>query len=203
MIGVMRTWHRPPSRDALPPPRSALRRTGRRAGHEPGKPAAALAIIATIFATALVIKLLPPATRSALLQVTTRDLSSRAVAIWSESPAAIPQSMWSFQAPAAVKPRPVTIAVEPPPVETAVAVPFMFDPDPGKAPALDATALLLVALPIEVEPVSAGIEPEPGTSPLVMPFARTGSALRLAFVKTGSAIKAAASGTAGVFVSNP
>jgi hypothetical protein len=92
---------------------------------------------------------------------------------------------------------------EVPRIETIAAVPLTFDRDPGNAPVLPATTLSLVAPPSEVEAVAPEMESLTGNSPLVMPFAKTGSALRFAFVKTGSAIKAAASGTAGVFVSHP
>jgi hypothetical protein len=195
MIDTMRTPRRPPSRRAL-----------RRASREPGKPAAALAIIATIFAIALVIKLLPPATREALLQVATRDLPSRAVSIWIESPVAIPRAELSGPAPTRAEPHTAQTYVAPAPVETIAELPLTFDRDPGVAPilpVLPAASFTPVALPIEVAAAPAGIETETSGSPLVMPFAKTGSALRFAFVKTGSAIKAAASGTAGVFVPNP
>jgi hypothetical protein len=118
---------------------------------EQGKPAAALAIIATIFATGLMIKALPPATRSQLLQGTTEDLPSSGVSIWSESPAAAARFDQRFPSPAPLKAQAVMIAAEPPPMEIIAAMPLTFDPDPGKAPILQASALSLVALPIEVE----------------------------------------------------
>jgi hypothetical protein len=80
-------------------------------------------------------------------------------------------------------------------------VALTFDRDPGEAPVLPSAAPMLLGLPTTVAAVPAEIADS--NSLFISPFTRTGSALRVAFVKTGSAIKAAASGTAGVFVSNP
>ena len=170
---------------------------------EPGKPAAALAIIATIFATALVIKLLPPVTRQVLEQITTRSLQAQAVSIWAESPAAISRPDVAVAAPTLLEARALSITVAPAAIEPAIAFPLTVDGQPTEAPLLPAATFTLVALPMEVPAVPAEIDIEANVSPLVFPFAKTGSALRFAFAKTGSAIKAAASGTAGVFVSNP
>ena len=171
---------------------------------EPGKPAAALAIITTIFAVAIVIKQLPPATREALLPMTVSDLPARALTIWTASHTPVaPEMMTSPPRTEIREPEIVVTSVEQAPVETATPeLPLTFDRDPGVAPLLQSTSFMPVALATEVTAESAEIETT-GNSPLVMPLAKTGSALRFAFVKTGSAIKAAASGTAGVFVSNP
>jgi hypothetical protein len=178
-----------------------------RASRERGKPLAALTIIATIFAVAFVIKLVPPATRQALLPVAHRDLPSRALVIWS----AHAPSMSAAPAPARrSRPGAAALIVMSLPrrdaereggIEPTGDAWLTFDADPGAGPLIPATPLMPVALPMAGAPVHA--ETEIGDSPLVMPFTKTGSALRVAFVKTGSAIKAAASGTAGVFVSNP
>jgi hypothetical protein len=162
---------------------------------EQGHPAAALAIIAAIFATALIIKLLPPVTRNAVSPVAARALPARAVSIWSESPAAVSRAALALHASTAIERPPAATAVEPPPVEIIAAVALTFAPDPGHAPVLQARVWPLVAPASAVAPAPAGLEPEPGNSLLAMPFARTGSALRFAFVRTGSAIKAAVSGT--------
>ena len=184
----------------LPPSRKTLRPAGR----EHGKPAAALAIIATIFATALVIKLLPPATRQAIVQITTRNLPARTVSIWAESPVAVSPHHLAVAAPTPLEARPLSISVAPAPIEPAMVFQLTVDRKPAETPLLPAASFTLVGLPMEVPAVPAETEVEAsGSSPLVFPFAKTGSALRVAFVKTGTAIKAAASGTAGVFVPNP
>ena len=193
MIPDMRTFRRPPSRHAL-----------RRAGNERGKPAAALAIITTIFAVAVVIKLLPPATREALLPLAVSELRSRALTIWTPGHTPVAAEMTTPSPRTEIREPEIAVAsVQQMPVETPTTeLPLTFDHDPGLAPILQAAAFMPVALATEVTAEPAEIETT-GNSPLVMPFAKTGSALRLAFVKTGGAIKAAASGTAGVFVSNP
>ena len=167
---------------------------------EAGKPAAALAIIATIFATALVIKLLPPATRQALVQITNRGVPARPLSVWAESPAAASRAELFPATPALLEARPAAISVVPAAAHVITELPMTFESKPPGAPMLlQAETFTLVALPMEVAAEPAGTEIETSTSPLMVPFAKTGSALRFAFVKTGSAIKAAASGTAGVF----
>ena len=190
---------------------------------EPGKPAAALAIIATIFATALIIKLLPPSTRHALV-ITAPDLPSRALVIWSAETA--PVSARSLTAdshetvPGQVlhaSPQPLMEIL---PRTVAQSLPSRLvgrsaereggsperegeTSNSSESSLLPAANFTVVALPIEVAAEPAGSEMGNSGSPLVMPLAKTGSALRFAFAKTGSAIKAAASGTAGVFVPHP
>ena len=205
MIDPMRTWRRRPSRPPL-----------RRASQERGKPAAALAIIATIFATALIIRLLPSSARQALL-LETPELPSRALVIWSAGPEPVSaRAVLRFgsrdvtAAPVEAWPQPLVNTL---PQPVAASLPGGFAGrsaereggpfNPAQPPVLSAASFLPVALPEEIIAMPAGIEIESSNSPLVMPFAKTGSALRFAFVKTGGAIKAAASGTAGVFVSNP
>jgi len=187
----MRALRRPPSRDAL-----------RRASPERGNPAAALTLIAAIFAIAFTIRLLPPATRQALLPVAHRDLPSRALLIWDAHAPSVSEASRLRAARFGESGSVRQVRDLPTPVEpTAAAVQLTFDVDPGDAPLIPATPLMPIALPMASAPVHAEIEIT--DSLLVMPFTKTGSALRVAFAKTGSAIKAAASGTAGVFVSNP
>ena len=151
---------------------------------EQGKPAAALAIIATIFAIAFAIKLLPPATRHVLLPVAHHDLPSRALLIWNAHAPSVSKvsrlrAARFGEAGSARQVRDFPAPVEP----TAAAVQLTFDFDPGAAPLIPATSLMPVALPMASAPVHAEIEIS--DSRLVMPFTKTGSALRIAFVKTG------------------
>ena len=170
-----------------------------------GKPAAALAIIASIFAIAFVIKLLPPATRQALLPVVVQQtLPYRALQIWSTIPEGVP-SVAAAARPAFALRASARQALpserQALPVATTPDLQLTFDDDPGDVPLIPSTPLMPVALPMASAPVHAEIDIS--DSLLALPFTKTGSALRVAFLKTGSAIKAAASGTAGVFVSNP
>jgi hypothetical protein len=180
-------------------------RTVRR--QEQGKPAAALAIIATIFAAAVAIKLLPPATRDARLPVTQPTLPSRALLIWSS-----PERVSAARVPI-LPPRPVRHIAQREDEAATSDIPPIFENLPGdaptqvEAPVPNEAPLLASRGLIPVAPLmTAAAEPaetEIGSSPLVSAVTKTGSALRLAFVKAGHGIKAAASGTAGVFVSNP
>lgn len=174
---------------------------------DPGKPAAALAIIASIFATGLIINVIPTASRDASIPITSRDLPSRALLAWTPDPPlafAVTPSTPPFNGRGLIAmrlPRRNATLDGAPAVETLREISLTLDRDPGEAPLLDATTVLPLALPRDavLERPAVG---DPG-SPLVMPFAKTSSALRMAFSKTGSAIKAAASGTAGVFGSHP
>lgn len=171
-----------------------------------GNPTAALALIASIFAVGFVIKLLPPPAREALLDpVAHRDLPSRALLVWSPSapPAFAVQASERRSRSRAVAPivNSLPRSAQREGGEPTGDVLLTFDRDPGEAPRLPATLSKGLTLPMAIDAVHA--QTEIGDSRLAAPFTKTGSALRVAFVKTGSAIKAAASGTAGVFVSNP
>ena len=171
---------------------------------ESGNPFGALAIIASIFATALVIKVLPPATRPMTMSAPIESaLPSRAFHIWSPAHEGVPSAAagpaTDFTVTARVT---MTASEEPTPAEPTLAtVPLQIDVDPGEAPPLTATAAMLAAFPASI----AADHPDTVTSrsTVVVPFTKTGSAFRVAFAKTGSAIKSAASSTAGVFISNP
>lgn len=176
--------------------------------HEAGRPAVGLAIIAAIFATALVIRQLPPAARE-VMPVTHRALPSRAFHIWSANQR--PVAAAGVPAPPSAD-HTYTAALMA--IESTPEISLIFDMDPGDPPTrpegpprrddvqtLSATSLMPVTplMSAAAEPVETGID----GSPFTTVFTKTGSALRLAFVKTGLGIKAAASGTAGVFVPNP
>ena len=174
------------------------RRMRARRRPEQGNPAAALAIIATIFATALVIKLLSPATRQVPMPMAAGELPSRALPIWIANHESVSSAVIPLPAPRPRTPVVPAIADESAPAEATGTVTFTFDVDPGEAPALPAAA----PVPLAVLPPAVAAVPavdEISHSPLVSPFTRTESALRLAFAKAGSAIKTAASGTAAVF----
>lgn len=176
-------------------------RTMRR--QEPGRPAAAFAIIAAIFGAALIIKVLPPAAHEAIVSPSLRVLPSRALLIWAtDSPfasavAAGPTRATARFAVTNTLPRRNAGLDIVEPVETLGQVALTFERDPGQAPVLPAKTLMLLASPVAA--AADPLEVAAAASPLVMPLAKTGSALRVAFSKTSSAIKAAASGTAGVF----
>lgn len=152
----------------------AVMRTVQR--HEQGKPAAGLAIIAAIFAAALTIKLLSPATRDAVLLVAEPELPSRALLIFTTAPEPVSSAEVSM---------PVS-AREAPSVETTIVQLLTFDTDPGEAPRLSAATLMPAPLPLTAMAVPP--EREARRSPVASAFTTTRSAFRLAVVKTGEAL---------------
>jgi hypothetical protein len=157
-----------------------------------GNPAAALAIIASIFGAAGVIWLLPGAVREEARP--SPVLASRAVAGMSGiAPTAVAHPVAVQRVPAltrvvsTVEERPTITDVH---VADAVMVDMPFSHDPGAPPALAATQLSFIsapAAPIAAEPVTH--ERRLGAVPAA--FDRTGSALGLAFRKTGAGVKTA------------
>ena len=158
-----------------------------------GNPAAALAIIASIFGAAGVICLLPDARSDYLAQAPV--LPAQHAFVINAFPAASverPELAERFEFAAEVAPAveaPITV------VHVRVADPVVtslqFSSDVGAPPALAATHLSLVsasATPVAAEPPT--IE-ERRMGPVPAAFDRTGSALVLAFRKTGAGVKTA------------
>ena len=157
-----------------------------------GNPAAALAIIASIFGAAGVIGLLPDAQQEELL-VVAHMLPARPSLNFAEITLPVSaQPAMVERASLRVAARPIVRRAVPEiPISTPVVVALQFSGDAGSAPALVATHLSFVsaaAAPIDAEPVAAD---ERARGPVPAALDRTGSALAFAFRKTGAGVKTA------------
>ena len=157
-----------------------------------GNPAAAIAIIASIFGAAGVVCLLPETQREQLLS--SEVLPSRATLVMSAVAASVVAQS------AVVEPGDTPARVPLPPV-TRIALseiyaydliaPLQFTDDAGAAPPLLATHLSFIsaaAEPIVAEPLTTD---DGRIGPVPAALDRTGSVLVLAFRKTGAGVKTA------------
>ena len=158
-----------------------------------GNPAAAIAIIASIFGAAGVVCLLPEAHVSELPMA--QVLPSKEAVVFAAAPAAVkPLSPFVVRTIAVQSPVPTaTPAVVGLTDSPSVAIPLEFSHELAPLPALQATHLSFLsaaAAPVQAEPVP---QDDGWMGGVPAAFDRTGSALAFAFRKTGAGVKTALS----------